>query len=146
MLKTRLRVFQWQGRVVMTKTTIYLPNGNSLKLKIPKERLVKNLLFWIFFKKLIRTCCTFIRLTRVHVIIKVSWVFMLQKLITHFYLFLYLEKPINNQMKSNTVLKVGSFENFNYFVFFYVILRLEVQISWAESHILNRHLISLFLK
>ena len=27
-----------------------------------------------------------------HVIIKVSWVFMLQKLITHFYLFLYLEK------------------------------------------------------
>ena len=70
----------------------------------------------------------FIFLVIVHVFIKVSRVFMLWKPIT-------------------TVPKVGSIKKFNYFFFiFYAILRLKMQISWAESHILNRHLISLFLK
>ena len=32
--------------------------------------------------------------------------------------FYTLKKPINNQMKSNTVPKVGSIENFNYFFLF----------------------------
>ena len=32
--------------------------------------------------------------------------------------FYTLKKPINNQMKSNTVPKVGSIENFNYLFYF----------------------------
>ena len=35
------------------------------------------------------------------------------------FIYLYtLKKPTNNQMKSNTVPKVGSIENFNYFFSF----------------------------